>query len=65
MAKELQQLILEVATLSRQDRLNLVRLLLELDQLETSRDVGRVRDEEIRARVKAADDGRVVGISYE
>ena len=43
----------------------LVGSLLDLDQSGTSGDIERAWDEEIRARVKAIDEGRVIGIPYE
>jgi hypothetical protein len=39
--------------------------LLDLDQPGFAADVDSAWDEEIRARVKAADEGRAVGMSYE
>jgi hypothetical protein len=40
-------------------------LLLDLDQHGTSDDVETTWDEEIRARVKALDEGRAVGVPYD
>lgn len=48
--------------LSAPPALALVRLLLDLNQLGTSGEVESAWDEEIRARVKAFDEGRVIGI---
>jgi hypothetical protein len=40
-------------------------LLLDLDRPGTSDEIENAWDEEIRARVKAVDEGRAVGIPYE
>jgi putative addiction module component (TIGR02574 family) len=45
--------------------LALVRLLLDLDQPGANTDIDSAWDEEIRARVKAVDEGRAIGIPYE
>jgi hypothetical protein len=45
--------------------LALVRLLLDLDRPAANADIDAVWDQEIRARIKAVDDGQAVGIPYE
>lgn len=65
MATSIEEITKEVVELPRHQRLALIRLLLDLDQPGTSEDVDRAWDEEIRARVKAVDEGRAVGIPYE
>jgi putative addiction module component (TIGR02574 family) len=65
MAASIEEITKEVVELPRHHRLALVRLLLDLDQPGTSDDVERVWDEEIRARIKAVDEGRATGIPYE
>lgn len=55
----------EVLELSRHQRLMLIRLLLDQDRSDRSTDVDNAWDAEIRARVKAVDEGRAVGIPYE
>ena len=65
MAARIEEITKEVVELPRHQRLVLVRLLLDLDQPGTSADVDNAWDEEIRARVKAVDEGRAVGIPYE
>jgi len=55
----------EIGELPRHQRLALIRLLLDLDQPGTSDEIERAWDEEIRARVKAVDEGRAVGVAYE
>ena len=65
MAKTLERIAQEVATMTRQERLTLVRLLLDLDQPVNGDEITRAWDSEIRARVKAVDEGRVSGIPYD
>ena len=65
MAISLEEITKEVVELPRRQRLALVRLLLDLDQPATTDDIEQVWDEEIRARVKAVDEGRANGIPYE
>jgi len=47
--------------MTRQERLTLVRLLLDLDQPVNGDEIARAWDIEISARVKAVDEGRVSG----
>ena len=61
MAASIEEITKEVIELPRHHRLALVRLLLDLDQPGTSDDIERAWDEEIRARVKAIDEGRATG----
>jgi putative addiction module component (TIGR02574 family) len=65
MAISIEEITKEVVELPRHQRLALVRLLLDLDQPGATDDIERVWDEEIRARVKAVDEGRANGIPYE
>jgi putative addiction module component (TIGR02574 family) len=65
MAASIEEITKEVVELPRHQRLALVRLLLDLDQPGPNADVDNAWDEEIRARVKAVDEGRAVGIPYE
>lgn len=65
MAARIEEITKEVVELPRHQRLALIRLLLDLDQPSSSTDVDNAWDEEIRARVKAVDEGRAVGIPYE
>jgi putative addiction module component (TIGR02574 family) len=65
MAASIEEITKEVVDLPRHQRLALVRLLLDLDQPGTSEDIEQAWDAEIRARVKAIDEGRVTGIPYE
>jgi putative addiction module component (TIGR02574 family) len=65
MAANIEEITKEVVELPRHQRLALVRLLLDLDQPGTSDEIEQAWDEEIRARVKAVDEGRATGIPYE
>ena len=65
MAISLEEITKEVVELPRHQRLALVRLLLDLDQPGTTDEIEQAWDEEIRARVKAVDEGRANGVPYE
>jgi putative addiction module component (TIGR02574 family) len=64
-AASIEEITKEVVELPRHQRLALIRLLLDLDQPGTSDEIDAAWDEEIRARVKAVDEGRAVGVPYE
>jgi len=51
--------------LPRDQRLVLIRLLLDLDRPGNGQEIDAASDEEIRAHVKAVDEGRVAGVPYE
>lgn len=51
--------------LPRHLRLALIRLLLDLDRPGSEEEIDATWDAEIRARVKAVDEGRVTGVPYE
>ena len=65
MVARIEEITKEIVDLPRHQRLALVRLLLDLDKPGGSADIDDAWDEEIRARVKAIDEGRAVGIPYE
>jgi putative addiction module component (TIGR02574 family) len=65
MATPIEKITQEVVELSRHERLTLMRLLLDLDQPSKGAEIEKAWDQEIRARVKAVDEGRVSGIPYE
>lgn len=65
MAASIEKITKEVVELPRYQRMALVRVLLDLDQPGTTDDIEQAWDEEIRARVKAVDEGRAKGIPYE
>ena len=64
MASRIEDIAKEVLGLPRQQRLEPIRLLLQLDQPGTGDEIETRWDEEIAARVKAVDEGRVAGIAY-
>jgi putative addiction module component (TIGR02574 family) len=65
MATPIEKITQEVVELSRHERLTLMRILLDLDQPPKSDEIEKAWDQEIRARVKAVDEGRVSGIRYD
>lgn len=65
MATPIEKIRQEVIELSPRERLTLMRLLLDLDQPSKGDEIEKAWDQEIRARGKAVDDGRVSGIPYE
>jgi putative addiction module component (TIGR02574 family) len=65
MAAGIEEITKEIVELPRHQRLALIRLLLDLDQPGTNDEIERAWDEEIRARVKAVDEGRATGVPYE
>ena len=65
MATPIEKISQEVVELSRHERLTLMRLLLDLDQPSKGEEIEKAWDEEIRARVKAVDEGRASGIPYD
>jgi putative addiction module component (TIGR02574 family) len=65
MATPIEKITQEVVELSPHERLTLMRLLLELDQPSKGEDIEKAWDQEIRARVKAVDEGRVSGVPYD
>jgi putative addiction module component (TIGR02574 family) len=64
-ATNIEEITKEIVELPRHQRLALIRLLLDLDQPGTTGEIDSAWDAEIRARVKAIDEGRAVGIQYE
>jgi putative addiction module component (TIGR02574 family) len=65
MATSIEEITKEIVGLPRHQRLALVKLLLDLDRSHADPGTEAVWDDEIRARVKAVDEGRAVGIPYE
>jgi putative addiction module component (TIGR02574 family) len=65
MATSIEKITQEVVELSRHERLTLMRLLLDLDQPPKGEEIEKAWDQEIRARIKAVDEGRVTGIPYD
>jgi putative addiction module component (TIGR02574 family) len=65
MATPIEKITQEVVELSRRERLTLMRLLLDLDQPSQGDEIEKAWDQEIRARVRAVDEGHVSGIPYD
>jgi putative addiction module component (TIGR02574 family) len=65
MSKAFEEVKDQAFQLSREERLELARLLLELDEPEANLEIEAAWEEEICARVKAVEEGRVSGIPYE
>lgn len=65
MTASLKELAKDIAQLPRDQRLALARVLLDLDPPGSANDAEQLWDEEIRSRIKAIDEGRAIGMSYE
>lgn len=65
MPKALQEITHDVLELPRNQRLALAQFLLTLDDESPQPEVDAAWDEEIRARLKAYDEGRVEAIPFE
>ncbi|HWL51560.1 MAG TPA: addiction module protein [Chthoniobacteraceae bacterium] len=65
MSRALQDITYDALELSRTQRLALAKFLLSLDAEETVGDVDAAWDDEIRARLKAYDEGRVEAVPYD
>lgn len=65
MATPIEKITQEVVELSPRERLTLMRILLDLDQPPKGDEIEKAWDQEIRARVKAVDEGRASGIRYD
>ena len=65
MAMSIEEITRELVDLPRHERLALMRLLLDLDQPRSDGEIENEWDSEIRARVKAVDEGRVTGANYQ
>jgi putative addiction module component (TIGR02574 family) len=61
----IEELTKEVVNLPKEQRLALVRVLLELESTGTVAEAEQSWDDEIRARIKAVEEGRVTGIAYD
>lgn len=65
MVTSIKEVMKRVADLPRHQRLMLVKLLLDLDRSESVEEIDVAWEQEIRARMKAVDEGRVAGVPYE
>ena len=61
----IEELTREAAKLPKEQRLALARALLDLELTGCVAETEQSWDEEIRARIKAVDEGRATGIAYE
>jgi putative addiction module component (TIGR02574 family) len=61
----IEELTREAIRLPKDQRLALARALLDLEPVGNVAEVEQSWDEEIRARIKAVDEGQVTGIAYE
>jgi putative addiction module component (TIGR02574 family) len=61
----IEELTREAVSLPKEQRLALARALLDLEPAGNVAEVEESWDEEIRARIKAVDEGRVAGIAYD
>jgi hypothetical protein len=64
-SKALEELVQEALTLARSERMALAAFLLELDDTGGEEEVEAAYEQEIRARIRAVDDGTATGISHE
>lgn len=64
-ATSIEEIAKAVVDLPRHQRLALIKLLLDLKRPGCVEEIDAAWEEEIRARVKAVDEGRVAGIAYE
>lgn len=65
MSKAFEEIAQEAAQLSREQRLELASLLLELDQGSANTEVSVAWEEEIVARIRAVDENQLEGVSFE
>ena len=61
----IEELTREAVSLPKEQRLALARALLDLEPAGNVAEVEQSWDEEIRARIKAVDEGQVTGIAYD
>jgi putative addiction module component (TIGR02574 family) len=64
-ATSIEEIAKAVVDLPRHQRLALIRLLLDLESPVSVEEIDAAWEEELRARVKAVDEGRVAGVPYE
>ena len=65
MSMAMEEVTREAIQLPPHQRLALARLLMDLDDPGTDTDVDTAWDEEIQARARAVEEGRVDGIPYD
>lgn len=65
MSKAFEEIVREAIQLSQQQRLDLASLLLKLNDASANTEVDGEWEKEILARIRAVDEGRASGISFE
>jgi putative addiction module component (TIGR02574 family) len=65
MAASIEQIATDLTKLPRNERLRLVRLLLDADRPSNVAEIDKAWDDEIRARVLAVNDGQAKSVSYQ
>ena len=65
MSKAFDEIAREASQLSREQRLNLASMLLELNEDLSEEDVSAVGEEEILARIRAVDENEAEGVPFE
>ena len=65
MSKAFEEIAREATQLSREQRLSLARLMLELNEGSAEPDVSAAWEQEILARIRAVDEDQAEGVSFE
>jgi putative addiction module component (TIGR02574 family) len=65
MSATLEDITRDALTLSREQRLALAGFLLEVDEAAGHPEIDEAWEREILARIRAIDEGKVVGVPYE
>jgi hypothetical protein len=65
MSKVVEEIARQATHLSRQQRLDLASLILEMDEDVAEGEISLIWEDEILARIGAIDDGQTEGISFE
>ena len=65
MSKALEEIAREATQLSREQRLELATLLLQLNEGSADSEVNAAWEEEILARIQAVDENQTKGVSFE
>lgn len=65
MSKAFDEIAREASQLSREQRLDLASMLLELNEDLGEEDVSAVWEEEVLARIRAVDENEAEGVSFE
>jgi hypothetical protein len=65
MSKAFEEIAQEAAQLTREERLNLAGLLLQLNESVEDSQVDATWEKELMARIRAIDEGSATGFSYQ